>query len=906
MSSDREQILIRTKMNRPQLPADIIARPRLLERLDKTWGRRVTLISAPAGYGKSTLAVQWLEGCPSKIAWISLDPDDRNPDRFSRYLVASIQAALPGCLPRSTALLNAVSPPAWSYFSEVVVSELGELDQALVLVFDDFQSIDSGSIGKLVSSMVEHLPERLGLLLLSRADPSLPLGRWRAKGWLTEIRARDLRFETEEIHAFFADASSIGLSDADLSMLERKTEGWVAGLQFIKLSIRQSDDPRKSVERFSGSNRLIVDFLVDEVLAVQPPEVRELMAATATLKRFCAPLCERLLSESTVRPSAADLLAHIERENLFLVALDADHRWFRYHNLFGQLLAHHLPGAASQEYRRGIARKAAEWFAGQGLVKEALQLWIEAGDLDSAANYLGSQLHGILEEDYSLSVLRRLLALFPPGAEQGRLPLLVAHAYTAIVFFDLPRLASLLEEADVWCGYDPDTGKARSEDFRADLHAQRAFLHAWRGEPEKAVMHAERALKLISDDDIGKARFTASMYKAAGLYLTDRYGECVSFLREAIHQEDLHGRKGSGALRIALGHLNLMANDLASANMVAQQAIVALQTGQTARYFFGETYYLFGVLALERDLLGKAADCFERLVDLRYLFIAWAFQDALIGLALVAERRGDREALERWTHEARVWAVEIRNKDCLRASESFERRLYARAGSAVPTIPAPVPIHDAVNIRLEVPSITHAEILVTHPHAEIRRDALPYIEEAIAVMERSFNARQVLRLLVLRAVALAEAGRREEAFDGLDRAITMAEPQGSIRPFLGGGERTAALLAELASRRGRSGFLDRVLRAVNKGTAPVARTNPEAGDGSDPGSPDEALTLRELETLELLAGRLTNKEIATRLKITPGAVNKRLLSIYAKLDVHGRREAVAEAVKRGLLKQSPV
>lgn len=896
-----EHGLIRTKLTRPELPAEQVERPRLLERLDAASERRVTLIAAPAGYGKTTLALQWLRQRDGELVWISLDSGDNDPERFARYLVAGFDSLLPDALPRTRALLGAMTAPPWSYLAQVLLSELSELDAPITLAFDDFETVNSDEVHRVVSTVVENLPSQMHILALSRNDPFWPLARWRAKGWLTEIRQRDLRFEIDEVRALFAGADSAALSDDDVGLLSRKTEGWIAGLQLARLSLSRAEDPRESVRRFSGSDRLIADYLMEEVLAAQPHEVRRLLAVTAGLDRFCAPLCNHLLPEGRGGGDAAGLLARLERENLFLIPLDEEHRWFRYHHLFGELLIDHLPEASSEDLRRHVALHAAEWFAREGLDKEALRLWIEAGDLDAAANYLGTELNAILDEDYSLRVLRRLLALFPPGAEHGRLPLLVAHAYVAIVLFDVQQLAALLDEAEVYRGYDPQPGEAETGDFGADLDALRAYLHAWSGEPEKAIEYGKRALKRLSDDDIGKARLTAEMYTAASLNLVGRSEECVSFLTEAIRREDARGGKRSGGLRNALAYLRRMTNDLAGAQFVAQEAEVALQMNRTDRYFSGETYYLLGALALERGLIDRAADCFERVAELRYQVVARAYQDALIGLALVAERRGDREALERSTREVWNWAGETGNKDCLRAAESFDRRLAARAGSAVPTVPAPAPAHDAVSPWLEVPSISHAEILVTHPDAEVRRGALPYIEEAIAAMASVFNAYQVLRLAVLRAVALAEAGRRDEALDELGRAIAAAGPQGFVRPFADGGARTATLLEELAETRGRTRFIDRVLGAVTSSTA-IITTSWHATASVAEGTPFyERLTLRELETLELLAQRLSNKEIAARLKITPGAVNKRLLGIYTKLGVHGRREAVAEAKARGIL-----
>lgn len=897
-----QRILIRTKLNRPEPPARQVVRPRLLERLDAAADRRLTLISAPAGYGKTTLAAQWLERRGGDVAWISLDRDDSDPERLARYLVAAFRGIDPSCLARTAALLDAVSDPPWSYFVDVLISELADLEWPVVLAADDYHSIASAEVDELFCRLVEHLPTGMHLLVLSRTDPAWPLARWRAKGWLADLRQRDLRFSHEEVRSFFAEASRDVVSDDDLETLSRKTEGWIAGLQLARVSIDQAPDPRERVQRFSGSDRLIADYLIEEVLAAQPPEVRELLEATAHLERFCAPLCQHLLADGSARPAAAELLARIERDNLFLVPLDAEHHWFRYHHLFAELLTHHLTGATSRDRRQQWLRRAAEWFAEERLVEEALRYWVEVGDLDVAAAYLGRNLEALLNLDVSRRLLARVLSIFPTGSEEGRLPLLMAHVWVRYLRWDLPGVTSLLGQMDKCLARDSASNGGKTGDLGPHLDAIRSADSYWRGDAASAILHAECALESLRGDGSRPARVLARLYQALGLTTSGRLAEARAHLEAEIIEVTSRGSQHLDAYLAFVGILSLFPNDLDAVESAAQRLVEAAKSVSVSRYWLNYSYYLLGVVALERDQLAEASEQFLRVVEQRYIALSRLYHDALIGLALVAERRSDSAAAAYWAERSRSWALEIGDPVSVRIADSFDSRRSVGTPATVAETAPPSPEADAMSWFLEVPSITHAENLLRHPDGEVRRLALPAIERALASSKDRHNSRQALRLTALLADALAESGERDTALEILEEAVHDAEPQGVLRPFLGGGRSRLGLLEDLAHRRGRHGFLDRVLRAVELETRPAGPTRAETAAAPGLGM-DDPLTLREHEVLELLAERFTNKEMAVRLNVSSEAVKKRLSRLYEKLDVHGRREAVAAAVARGILDQ---
>lgn len=895
-----ENVLIRSKLERPPLPGRLVARPRLVERLEKGRDGRVTLVAAPAGYGKTTLALQWLAQRTGDTAWVSLSHRESEPERFASYLVTAIRNQRPGALVQTAALLDARTEPPWSYFCEVLLSELAVLEEPLLLALDDFHLIASREVHELIVRMVEELPETLRLLTLGRIDPPWPLGRWRGKGWLSELRGRDLRFTPDEIRAYFTGQDGPPLDDAEIDALGARTEGWAAGLQLARISVAQAPNPHERAHQFSGDDQLVVDYLMSEVLALQPPEVLQLLTVTAPLERFCAPLCAHLLAERSPEWDAGELLARLERHQLFLVPLDAERRWFRYHHLFRQLLLQRLPELESPEQRARITARAAEWFAGEGLVEEAIQLWVEAGEVDSAADLLGCHLRQVIDEDLSRRLLKRWFELFPPGAIRDRLPLLVADLYLRVARWDIEGIAELLERAEeVRKGRIPQDRRAGADLFSADLDAVSTFACYWNADPAAALRHGERALETIGDDGGGMAQSLASAYHIGALARLGRHDEAFRIVDAAIRRELSRGSGRLDVLLIVRATLQLYENDFDGMAATVRRWLAA--EASTPPYWAVHAPYLLGVVALEQDRPEEAEEYFQEVGEFRYLTNSRLFTDSLIGLALVAERRSDREAMASRVADARRFALDLNDPASLEVVESLESRL-ARFEGSPPTAPAAATIGvDAISYWLEVPSITRAENMLLHPDPEAHRQALAFIDELLARVKMIHNHRQELRLMVLRSDALEAVGRTDEAREALDFALQRAMPHRIVRPFLGGGSRRSALLESLAARSRRSGFLEQLLRAVATQPSYGDEPSPAAasGAGTEIGPP---LTRRELETLELLARRLTNKEIAAHLSVTSAAVKKRLESVYAKLDVHTRREAVAAAVARGFIR----
>jgi len=901
-----ESVLISTRLSRPPVRPEWITRSRLLDRLDEAREHRLTLLSAPPGFGKTVLVTHWLEKHAQPAAWLSLDPFDSDPESFVRYFVAAIEGASSLRFPETGALLATRQAPPFAYLCDVLVSELAEIEEPLWVVLDDYHTVVSEDVHRLLERLVPALSSALHLVVLTRRDPRLPLGNWRAQGWLMELRGRDLRFTPDEARSFFAGGRAVSLADSTIERLVEKAEGWIAGLRLMKLSLRETKDPEARARAFSGTDRLVADYLTDEVLAAQPPEIREFLATTAPLPRFCASLCDHLLAERPSQPSARETLTHLEHENLLLVRLDSEGQWYRYHHLFQDLLLHRLPELSAPDRRADIGRRAGEWFAREGLVEEALRLWIDAGELDAAAALVGEHLLEVIDEDMPRRVLSGWVAMFPPGADHGRLPLLVARGYLGIVNWDLPNLAEHVAAAEACLPPEgPGTGEDPARGFRADVHAQKAFLLYWRGDAEGALQAASRALELLPPRGGGVARTLGLLYKAGGLAMNGRRSEALEVLEEGITEGGAAEPPRVAEPLVALAGIHLYAGDLASADAQVRRALAVHETKPFSDYWMGQVLYMGAAVAYERNQLDEAAAGFRRMIALQFQTSTRFYQEGLIGLCLVAKARGDREEARRLAAEARSFALQVRDPTALRMADSLEGRLTLGSGAVAPSTSPPPATQSSTSFWLEVPSLTWAERLLDDPSLGGPDAALAYVEPALEEVETRHNVRLAIPFSLLRAMALDSRGDQEAALAALETTVRRAEPHGFVRAFVDRGPHLTALLEELGARVARGGYLATLLSACRGEGAPRQQgtpAEPQARPGVTPvpGSLD-ALSNREMQVLELLADRLSNKEIAERLNISADTVKNHTVQIYGKLDVHSRRQAVAKGLADGLI-----
>ena len=881
---------------------------RPVSRLDEAFKGHVTLISAPAGYGKTTLVLQWLDQRRMPAAWFAVDETDSDPDRFLSYFVAAVRTVVAGFGSDIVRLLSSPQLPPPEYLADAMVNALAAIDQPLLIVLDDYHRITSKTVHEIMTRMLQYLPDKLHVLLLTRKDPPFPLGLWSTRQWLAELRAADLRFTREETQAFFEKRLQKSFSDQTVDLLDRRTEGWVAALQLVQLSLTTAEDPEALIRHFSDSDRSITDYLMDEVVSRHPPELVDFLAMTAITERFSAPLCDYLLAEHSAAPDALRIINRIEKENLFLVPLDNERLWYRYHHLFQSLLKQHLKEKLSPKRISQFHQRAGKWFAGQGLVEEPLHHFLAAGDVDTAAALLEDNMHSAIDSDLSRRTLARWLAMFPQSAENQHPFLLVAHSHLRMLNWNFSGMAQLLDRAEALL-QDPPLfiDPTRRQGLEGDYHALRARHLYWQGDAEGALRHARQALRIVPR----KHRYTFSIviiYYAAAYAMKGQREEGLRLLAKAMSEDCSLDSSNMAAFLTARAAIHYYAGDLPAVEQTAEQMLSVQTAVPVPETWQGYAHHFIGSVAYERNLLDSAAEHFGRVAQMRYRVSTRLYQEALLGLALVAQARGAKIKAREYVESAKVFAVEMNDSYSLQMAGSLQTRLALLSEEDPSVPPEYAPTVDSNKFWLEVPSLTRAEYLARKATPSDCSAARRCAEDGLQKAEQLHNFWQAIQFQAVKVLALRCSGRRDAALELLEETLRKAEPLGFVRSFLDRGSPMAELLKALSEKNPENPYLHRLLDAFAAERPSERHTAVSSGEQrrlrSDP-APDEALPAelsnRELDVLILLQERLTNKEIAQRLFVSPETVKTHISKIYQKLNVNNRRQAVVTARKLNLL-----
>jgi len=906
--------LLQTKLYVPRLRRTLVARPRLSERLSHGAESKLTLISAPAGFGKTTLLAEWLAAASAderSTAWLSLDQADNQPVSFWTYLITALQTAAPEVGASALSLLQEPQPPPIQTVLTTLLNELGAAPNDIVLVLDDYHAIDAPDIQDGMAFLLEHLPQRIHLVIATRADPALPLARLRARGELAEIRAADLRFTPDEAAAYLNEVMGLALTARDVAALEGRTEGWIAALQLAALSMQGRDDVAGFIAGFAGDDRYIVDYLIEEVLQRQSEDVRNFLLQTSILGRLSGPLCDAV----TRRDGGKAMLEALDRGNLFLVPLDDRREWYRYHHLFADVLLARLLDEQPDQVP-DLHRRASEWYEQNGELSEAIRHALAGGDFERAADLIEVAIPALRRGRQEVT-LRRWLETLPDELIRARPVLNVGYVGALMVSGELDGVEGRLLDAERWLDASagamegPDVPSAATvvvdeEQLRrlpAEIAIYRAALARALGDVAGTVTYARRALDLLRDDDhlgrgaaagfLGLVHWTsgdleaahqswatamASLLKAG--HVSDAIGCSIALadirtvqgrLREAtsIYERglELAARPGEPALRgaadmhVGLSEVHRERNDLAAA---AQHLRQSQELGEHAG--LAQNRYRWCVAtARMREAEGDLDGALDLLDDAERLYVSDYFPNVRPIAAL----------------KARVWVAEDRWAEAL--GWAREQGLSA---------------DDDLSYLREFEHVTLARALLARSR---RTPADGSWDEAMALLDRLLDAaeqgqrgRSVIEILVLQA--LAHEARRDvrAAVVPLERAVALAEPEGYVRVFVDEGGPIAVLLEDAARRRLAPGYVRQLLAALGrtKARAPVQE------------GLIEPLSQRELEVLRLLGTDLGGPEIANQLVVSLNTVRTHTRNIYAKLGVNNRRAAVRRAEELDLLTRS--
>ncbi|HMN58786.1 MAG TPA: LuxR C-terminal-related transcriptional regulator [Anaerolinea sp.] len=881
---DDSDLLLQSKLHAPPPRPGAVPRPRLVERIEQGLRGGVVLVSAPAGFGKSSLLAQWAAGRKTPPAWLSLDENDNDPARFFTYLAAAIQAATGRPTGRLDKLLAARQALPVQILANALLGDLEQAGGGPVIVLDDLHVLHETGIHQGLAYLIERLPAGASIILSTRADPPVPLARLRSLGRLEELRAADLRFNPEESRQLLDQALGLRLNPEQMAALDSRTEGWAAGLQMAGLSMRGRSDLDAFLRDFSGSHRFILDYLVEEVLKKQPPEVQAFLLETSLLERLCGDACDALLDST----GSQALLEQIERDNLFLIPLDQERRWYRYHPLFADLLRARLQRTAPDRIP-WLHKQAGTWFESHGFLAEAVEHALQAGDDLFTAGLVEryAQERWALSDRDFLNLMRRL----PDGLIENRPAPGIYKAWMLIIAGQVDAAEALL--IALATRIDPDSAAQRP--IAGFVRLLRLYAAALRGLPGGEPLPDPRILDQIPPDRLSMRNSADVVYAMLSLYRSD-LETARAILRETIRRDEAAG--GTTALSVAgsfLARLSLLQGRLSEAAATCRESIQSMTArGLELFYLPGNCYLTLGDALRERGDLDQAE---TQIREGMRLNLPWDIPSAhaagYTALARVRIARGDLagaaeslEQAERYTTGRRIppdsaWEIRALRAACLARLDRPEQAQASLETTSGATLPAYIE-------QIILPA--RARIFLARNDTQAALATLTSLEQLSAAA--GYTGRRVAALALTAAVQWG-AGATTGALDTLARSLELAQVEGHRSAFLDAGEPMRELIRVY-------------LRRPDAGHKDFAKSIADLLEGDDRPAPSqaglvEALTPRELEVLERIAAGDSNQAIAARLVITLSAVKKHAGSIYGKLGVNSRTQAVRRAREFGLL-----
>jgi len=965
--------ILATKTYVPPLRSARVTRPRLIERLDAGLQHKLTLISAPAGFGKTTLLSEWIANCRSQIAksanqqisksanlrspfsdlhspfamrhsqfaWLSLDPDDNEPAHFWRYVIAALQTVDATLGETTLVALQSPQPPSLDALVATLINDVATLPTPLVLILDDYHLIGSDAIHVSVNFLLDHVPPQLRLVIATREDPPLALPRRRARMELTEIRAADLRFTTDEATTFLNATLDLGLPAEDVAALQDRTEGWIAGLQMAALSMQTqaTSDKHGFVATFASDDRYIFDYLVEEVFQRQPPHVQTFLLQTSILERLCGPLCDAVvgISESanqriskpanqqigvSLTRSFADsqeVLEYLERANLFTIPLDNRRQWYRYHHLFADLLRQRLTRSVGAQGLTPLYLRASAWHEREGFVPAAVSLALAATDTEYAADLIERHVLDVFYHS-EIALVYHWLKSLPENLIRAR-PLLCAVYANSIVLALLPH-PEAIELAERWLQEAESalaTGSPAYNTTVGFIAEFRAYLSRFRGDPPQTVIDLSlKALALLPEDE---TRFRSALANNLGMAywaLGDEEAASHAFIQARQIGEKTGDWFNAAGAAYFQAQMACQRGRLREAAAICRAALQSFggPAGRKGRPipYAGTIYVALGRVLLEWNELEEAQQLLEVGLELVKLTTPTEQTTAYISLAhLKHVQRQSTQALDLLdqatgdtrtkpyiaAQRVRIWLALSETDPCYLAAAvqwAQERQLTLDGGNQ----------YDPEQLAL-------ARLLIARHRASPPargqtglRPILQFLDRQLHLAKEKKRSGWTIETSILQALALRAQGNTHQAVATLQRALALAEPEGYVRTFVDEGAPMAHLLYQAAERGISPAYVGKLLAAFEATEEQRSKGAGEKGLTTAPlhlrpPALIEPLSEREIEVLRLVAEGLSNRQVAQQLFLSPNTVRIHTSNIYGKLGVNSRTQAVARARTLGIL-----
>jgi len=901
-------LIINTKMHRPPVDRSYVYRPHLLTQLNDYRSKPLTLVSAPAGYGKSALISSWLETCENPSAWLSLSESDSDLRTFTSYFIATLHKHFPEACQKTQALLKNLDLPSFETLGAGLLNELDRIKQPFILVLDDYYLIREIAIHKLIAQILKHPPQFFHLVIVGRRDPPLPIASLRAQSQLIEIRTEDLCFSEADTETLLNRLLGIQIDASTAAAVAKKTEGWVTGLRLAALSMqRQPDIDPRLLEPHVDAN-FVMEYLFTEVFSHQPPDINRYLLGTAVLDRFCGPLCEAVCVPGA-EPFACEIsgwefIKWLRNENLFVIPLDPEKQWFRYHHLFQKLLVNQLNRRSSTGEIKALHAQAGAWLAENGIIEEALRHYLAAEDIPAAIQLVARNGNNLMNNQ-QWPVLERLIDMLPRDHVEQDPELLLFkawHHHVQTSGCDLQTKIAINKKIESLMKNLSEKALTRETQIIGHFESLRGHEFWLSADGENALKYGLSACDKIPMHH-KRARVSAYLFLAGAYQMTGDLETGLSIYTDEIQKSIDKGSDYYAPYIEKLCYLYWIDADMV---VIRQTAERSLEIAMKLRLPESVSFALFflGIVSYHQNRLKVAEEKLTQMVNNYYFLNVVMAAHGSVALAMVYMARGEFDRAKQYCKKALNYAIDTNNQEAIRIISAFEAEYALRRGHIAKASQWAERFRSdpfTVPYLFYFPHLTLVRILMAQDTADSRQQAADLLNQLSDFLKSIHNNQFQINVLALQALHLDTLGEKSAALDKLTKALNLAEPSGFIRIFVDLGPQMFGLLKQLLRQNVALDYIRQILSAYRNDERAVI---PKAADGpmtSDDQSMVEPLTHRELDVLDLLAQRLSNQEIAEKLFISTTTVKTHLQNIYGKLNVSKRREAVEKAKIIGIL-----